>query len=89
MDPTTTRVGSRPTTKTIVTAILAGLAVLALLFPASGIDTLPPECYSMFGYAVPCDAWVAWAGAALAAGVVGLAIWMTDRRRAPRPGAAG
>jgi hypothetical protein len=41
----------------------------------------PPECYSIFGYVVPCDAWVAWAAGAATAGVVGLALWMIDRRR--------
>lgn len=73
--------GTRPSPQTIITALLAGLAVLLLLFPASGIDTQPPECYSMLGYAVPCGAWVAWAGAAVVAGVVALAIWTIDRRQ--------
>jgi hypothetical protein len=62
-------------------ALLAGLAVLLLLFPGSGIDRQPPECYSMFGYVVPCDAWVAWAAGAATAGLVSLAMW--------RNGAAG
>ena len=77
----TTRSSTRPRTRTIVVALFAGLVVLLLLFPGSGITRQPPECYSMFGYVVPCDAWVAWAAGAATAGVVGLALWMIDRRR--------
>jgi hypothetical protein len=70
-------------------ALLAGLVVLVLLFPASGILPIPPVCYSMFGYVVPCDAWVAWAAGAATAAVVGLALWLADRlreRRGPTTG---
>ena len=74
------RPNTRPKTRTIVVALLAGLAVLLLLFPASGIDPQPPVCYSMFGYVVSCDAWVAWAAGAATAGLVGLAMWAIDRR---------
>lgn len=77
----TTGSSTRPRTRTIVVALLAGLVALVLLFPGSGIDGLPPECYSLFGYVVPCDAWVAWAAGAATAGVVGLALWVIDRRR--------
>ncbi len=72
---------TRPRTSTLVIALVAGFVALLLLFPASGVDTLPPECYSMFGYVVPCDAWVAWATAAAMAGMAGLAMWVIDRRR--------
>jgi hypothetical protein len=72
---------TRLRTRTIVVALLAGLAVVLLLFPGSGIERQPPECYSMLGYVVPCDAWVAWAAGAATAGVVGLALWALDRRR--------
>ena len=41
-----------------------------------------PTCYSLFGYVVPCDAWVAWAAAGATAGLVGLAHWTNDRRSA-------
>jgi hypothetical protein len=77
----TTGSGTRPRTRTIVVALLAGLAVLLLLFPGSGFMSQPPECYSMFSYVVPCDAWVAWAAGAATAGVVGLALWMIAQRR--------
>jgi hypothetical protein len=77
----TTGSSTQPRTRTIVVGLLAGVVVLVLLFPGSGIDRQPPECYSMFGYVVPCDAWVAWAAGAATAGVVGLALWVIDRRR--------
>lgn len=77
----TTGTSTRLRRRTIVVALLAGLAVVLLLFPGSGIDRQPPECYSVFGYVVPCDAWVAWAAGAATAGIVGLALWALDRRR--------
>lgn len=63
----------------LAVALLAGFIVLLLLFPGSGVDTQPPECYSILGYTVPCEVWVAWAAAALVAGLVGLYLW----RRTP------
>ncbi len=72
---------ARPRVKVIAVALLAGLVALILLFPGSGTAAQPPICYSIFGYVVPCDAWVAWAAGGAAAGVVGLALWMIDRRR--------
>lgn len=72
---------NRSWTKTIVAALLTGLVVLLLLFPASGVDSDPPVCRSMFFYVVPCEAWVAWAAAAGAAGLVALTMWANDRRR--------
>ncbi len=75
----TTRSSTRPRTITIVIALLVGLVVLLLLFPASGVDSDPPVCRSMFFYVVPCDAWVAWAAGAATAGLIGLAMWRTAR----------
>jgi len=63
---------------------VAGFAVLLLLFPGSGIDRQPPECYSMFGYTVPCDGGLAVVAAAATAGLVGFALWMYDRRPSRR-----
>ncbi len=77
----TTRASTRPRTRTIVIALLAGLAVVVLLFPASGIEPIPPVCFSMFGYVVPCAAWVAWVAGAAAGGLVGLALWAMGRWR--------
>lgn len=62
------RRGTSTVAKVVIT-LLAGLVVLVLLFPGSGVDTQPPECYSVFGYTVPCEAWVSWAAGALTAGV--------------------
>jgi len=68
------------TRRSMVFALLAGLVVLVLLFPGSGIDRQPPECYSVFGYVVPCEAgWAVAAGAATAA-VIGLLPWLRSRR---------
>lgn len=80
MEGTTGR-STRLRTRTIVVALLAGLVVVLLLVPGSGIDRQPPECYSVFGYVVACDAWVAWAAGAATAAVVGLGLWVIDRRR--------
>ncbi len=65
------RARSRATT--IFVALLSGLVVLLLLFPASGVTTDPPECYAMLAYVVPCEAWIAWSVGAVTAGVVALA----------------
>ena len=67
--------------RTIRIALVAGLVVLLLLFPGSGNANQPPECYSMFGYVVPCDAWVAWVAGATTTGLVGLGLSLIDRRR--------
>jgi hypothetical protein len=77
----TTRPSRRPKTGTIVIALVAGFVALVLLFPGSGIDRQPPECYSVFGYVVPCEAWVAWVVAAAVAGIVGFGLLLRDRRR--------
>ena len=70
----TTNQGARSTVATVAVALVAGVVVLLLLFPSSGVVPIPPQCFSLFGYSVPCDA-----GAATAA-VVGLALWLKSRR---------
>lgn len=77
----TTRQATRPGVRTIIVALLAGLVVLVLLFPGSGNAAQPPTCYSVFGYVVPCDAWVAWVAGAATPVLVGLGLWMNERRR--------
>lgn len=79
-----TKRSARPSARTFVVALLAGLAVLLLLFPGSGIDRQPPECYSMFGYTVPCGGGLALVAATLTAGIVGFALWIYDRRPSRR-----
>jgi len=76
----TTMQSARSSARTIAVALFAGLVVLLLLFPASGVDSDPPVCRSMFFYVVPCGAEVAWAAAAATAGLVGLALWTNHRR---------
>lgn len=69
----------------VAVALLLGAAVLVLLFPAGGIDSIPPRCYSLFAYYyVPCDGWVAPAAGAATAGIVGFALWLSDRLRERR-----
>ncbi|MEX1171363.1 MAG: hypothetical protein WEG56_02005 [Chloroflexota bacterium] len=69
------------TKKNLAIALLAGLVVLVLLFPASGIDPIPPECYSVFGYVVPCADGLAVGAAIVVAVIVGALLWLRDRRR--------
>ena len=70
-----------PSRRAIIVALLAGFVVFVLLFRGSGTGAIPPTCYSLLGYAVPCEPWVAWAVGAATAGVVGLVLWMNERRR--------
>jgi hypothetical protein len=73
--------GASMTVANVAVGLLAGLVVLVLLFPASGIDPIPPQCFSVFGYTVPCgEGWAVAAGAATA-GVVGVSLWLKSRRR--------
>jgi multisubunit Na+/H+ antiporter MnhB subunit len=73
------RIGRSWTAK-IAIAVGAGLVVLVLLFPASGNSREPPECSSVFGYTVACDAGLAVAAGAVTAGAVALLLWISDRR---------
>jgi len=68
----------------VAVAILAGIVVLVLLFPASGVDTRPPECYSAFGYTVPCGAGWSLAAGAATAGVVGVLLGIFGSRGTPK-----
>ena len=75
------RQGTWSTAAKVAIAVLAGLVVLVLLFPASGVDTLPPECYSVLGYTVPCGGGVAVAAGTAMAAVIGLLLWIAGRWR--------
>lgn len=66
---------------------LAALLAFVALWPASGIDTEPPECYALPGYVVPCAPGFALAGAIAAAACVAVGITI-GRRRALRRGRA-
>ena len=60
---------------------LAGLIVFAVLVPAGGGDSQAHQCSSAFGYGVPCGSGLSLAAGAATAGVVGLALWLSSRRR--------
>lgn len=60
-------------------AVLAGALVAVLLFPYSGVDTQPPECYSVFGYVVPCDGAFAVVSAVGAGALVAVGILLGSR----------
>jgi len=65
----------------IAVALLAGLGALTLLFPASGFSTNPPDCYSAFGYSVPCEPAVSVAAALATAGAVFVLLRAVGRRK--------
>lgn len=71
----------------LAVALLAGLVVLVLLYPAVIVDTIPQQCSSLVGLGAPCDAGLAVPGGAAVAAIVGLLLWLRDRRRRPRAGA--
>lgn len=54
--------------------LVAGLVVLAALFPISGAATIPSQCSGVLGYTVPCGPWFALVAGAAAAGLVRLLI---------------
>lgn len=70
-----------PSGRTIILALLAGFVVFVLLFRGSGTAAIPPTCYSLLSYVVPCEPWVAWAAGAATAVGVGAVLWMNERRR--------
>ena len=73
--------GAREILPAIAVALVAAVLTHVLLAPASGIDTLPPECYSYFGYVVPCNNGL-WIGVAVLAGVgAGAVVYAVLRRR--------
>lgn len=53
----------------VMGAVFAVVAVHVMLAPTSGVDTLPPVCWSSAGFQVPCDS-NPWAAVALAAGAL-------------------
>ena len=67
----------------IAVALVAGLIVTVLLLPwGGGVDTDPPECFSLFQwYSVPCDGWVAPVAGIATAALVGIVLWLSGRRR--------
>lgn len=76
----TTKQGAQTTVATVAIPLVAGVVVLVLLFPFSGVDTIPPQCLSLFGYSVPCGTGLSLAVGAATAGVAGMALWLRGRR---------
>lgn len=64
-----------------LSAAAVGILIVLLLFPASGIDRNPPECYSIFGYVVPCGAGLSAGLAPAGAVVAGAVAYVLMRRR--------
>jgi hypothetical protein len=75
--------GRRGVGVAVLSAVAVAGLVLLLLFPASGIDRLPPECYSVFGYVVPCGVGLSLV-LALAGAVAGGAVAYLAVRRGRR-----
>lgn len=81
-------------TSVVVATLLAALVVFLLLLPWSGNDSDPPECFSVFGYVVPCGfgpdqqqgVGFALGGSVIGAGLVVLGAWSgrVDRRSSGR-----
>ena len=67
-----------------VAGLAVGLLVLLLLYPGPGVDTLPPVCYSAFGYEVPCGWELSVGGALVAALVATVLVWTVIRPRRAR-----
>jgi hypothetical protein len=44
-----------PRSRDVAVAMLGGAAVLVLLWPISGQDSMPPKCWNALGSEVPCD----------------------------------
>lgn len=74
------RPGGWPGLAILAVAVAAGFVVLLLLFPASGVDTDPPQCLSTFGYTVPCGAELSLASGVVVAGVLGFVLLSGLRR---------
>lgn len=76
---------------TILAAALGAIFAFLLLIPVGGNDSDPPECFSVFGYVVPCGfgpeqrqgSGFALGGAVVAAGLVfvGSAVGRSERSR--------
>lgn len=65
----------------LTVAVSVGFLALILLFPASGVDTDPPQCFSTFGYTVPCGSGLSFATGVVVAGALGFAFLSRGRSR--------
>jgi type IV secretory pathway VirB2 component (pilin) len=76
-----TRRRAQPSVGTIIVALLLGLLVLLILFPATVATSDPPVCHAMLFYVVPCEGRVAPLAAIAATVAVGIALWSRIDRR--------
>lgn len=60
--------------------VVPGIVVIALLLPVGGVDTLPPRCWSAFGYDVPCNRLVGPGLGVGTSGLVGSVLWWRRSR---------
>ncbi len=60
-------------------ATTVGLVAAVLLFPWYGVDSDPPQCWSIFDYVVPCHAGVAVLAGLGGAAMVGVLISVISR----------
>ena len=65
----------------VTVSLIAGVVVFLLLVPTGGIDPIPPVCWGVFGYEVPCDSRLALASGVATAAAVGLAFSLVGRRK--------
>lgn len=68
------RVGGWSALAILAVAVATGFGVLMLLFPTGGIDTDPPQCFSTFGYTVPCGAELSFVSGLVVAVVLNFAL---------------
>jgi hypothetical protein len=73
-------VSAVPRVRVIAVSAIVGMAVFIALLPYMGIVPIPPVCWSVFGYEVPCAGWVAPAAAGLAALVTAFLLSALGRR---------
>ncbi len=59
-------------------ALLVGFVVFVVLVPTSGAGS---RCYSLLAFQVPCEGALAAAAGATTAALMGVALWLTGRRR--------
>jgi hypothetical protein len=60
--------------------LMAGFVVLAFLYPVSRVDIIPVQCWSAVGLEVACDSGLSLAAGAATTGIIGLVLWLRDRR---------
>ena len=65
----------------IKSAAAVGILINFLVHLNSGVDTDPPECYSVIGYVVPCNRGIAYPLALAGFAIVGVVVYVLRRRQ--------